>query len=379
MDNVTHTLVGLTLARTRLGRAGRGTTAALVLASSAPDIDIVTLAGGGSAYLHWHRGPTHGPLGIVGLGIVTAALVWLGRRLFDKRATDSPAPFVQLALVSMIGVLVHVLMDIPTSYGIRVLSPFSWHWYAEDWMPIVDIYLIAVLAAGLFFGRGSEAARRQNVKLALALMLVDYAVRGVAHHEAILLAPRAFGPTLPASCDGTRASSAPFEHWPLPPPAPPQDGAHRCLIELAAMPDFLSPFSWDLIAQTSNSYETFEVDLLDARYRQAPGRGEVLWRHTVRYPNVWTPAALEAARAPTANLFLGFSRFPLVRASVDSAGMATVRWTDMRFAAGRGGQPPAAAAARGRDGGIAASAGSLFAVTVRLGANGRVLGETFGR
>ena len=41
MDNLTHTLFGLTLARTPLGRAGRGVTTALVLASNAPDIDAV--------------------------------------------------------------------------------------------------------------------------------------------------------------------------------------------------------------------------------------------------------------------------------------------------------------------------------------------------
>jgi len=34
MDNLTHTLFGLTLARTPLGRSGRGVTMALVLASS---------------------------------------------------------------------------------------------------------------------------------------------------------------------------------------------------------------------------------------------------------------------------------------------------------------------------------------------------------
>src|SRR5438067_2879918 len=92
MDNLTHTLFGLTLARTPLGRAGRGTTAALVLASNAPDIDIVTTAGGVLGYLRWHRGPTHGPLGVVGLGLVTAGLVWVGRRFLDRRrARASPA------------------------------------------------------------------------------------------------------------------------------------------------------------------------------------------------------------------------------------------------------------------------------------------------
>jgi len=75
LDNLTHSLFGATLARTPLSRAGRGTTAALILASNAPDVDIVTTAGGAVKYLEWHRGMTHGPLGIVGLGIVSAALV----------------------------------------------------------------------------------------------------------------------------------------------------------------------------------------------------------------------------------------------------------------------------------------------------------------
>ena len=41
MDNLTHSLFGLTLARTPLRKAGRGVTTTLVLASNAPDIDIV--------------------------------------------------------------------------------------------------------------------------------------------------------------------------------------------------------------------------------------------------------------------------------------------------------------------------------------------------
>src|SRR4029453_5549359 len=110
MDNVTHTLFAATLARTPLGRAGRGTTAALIIASNLPDIDIITTAGGAASYLQWHRGPTHGPIGIVGLGILPAALVSLASRYVpplkrDKTgaagATGSPvASFAMLAVVS---------------------------------------------------------------------------------------------------------------------------------------------------------------------------------------------------------------------------------------------------------------------------------------
>src|SRR5438046_3554535 len=137
MDNVTHTLFALTLARTPLGRAGRGTTAALVLASNAPDIDIVAAVRGGVSYLAWHRGPTHGALGIAGLSLVTAGLVWLGRRELDRRARPSArtarssrdhesaaagnATFAMLAAISVIAVILHIAMDLPTSYGTRIL------------------------------------------------------------------------------------------------------------------------------------------------------------------------------------------------------------------------------------------------------------------
>ena len=378
MDNVTHTLFALTLARTRLGRAGRGATTALVLASNAPDIDIVTLAGGGLNYLHWHRGPTHGPLGIIGLGLATAGLVLAGRRVFDKRKAEPGASYLQLALVSVVGVLLHVLMDLPTSYGTRSLSPISWHWYAEDWMPIIDIYLLTALAAGLVFGRGSDEIRRHNVSIVLSVMLVIYGVRAVAHHEALALAPRLFGPTLPAPCAGAPRRSAPadlFDDWPQESVALPAE--HRCLVDIAATPNLIFPFRWLVIAQTSNSYETFDVNLLDSRYRQPPSEGEALWRHAFHFPNPWTPAAFAAAQAPAARLFLGFSRFPLVRSFVDPGGVTTVQWTDMRFAAIGGASRPGRGGPPGR--GNVVSAGDFFAVSVRVSSDGRVLNEVFGR
>src|SRR6476469_8495735 len=200
MDNLTHTLFALTLARTPLARAGRGTTAALVLASNAPDVDILATAGGAVKYLEWHRGMTHGPIGVVGLAIISAALVWIGRRFYDRRwppdraaaAASEPAlardaSFAMLVAVSIIGVLLHVLMDLPTSYGTRLLSPFDWHWFAVDIMPILDIYLLGALAAGLVFGRRTDAARSRNAVIVLTLMAANYGVRIVAHDRALAL------------------------------------------------------------------------------------------------------------------------------------------------------------------------------------------------
>ena len=128
MDNVTHTLFALTLARPRLGRAGRGTTTALVLASNAPDIDIVTTAGGVANYLHWHRRPTHGLPGILHArcrhGRTRLERPALLRRPACAHTSDerrhragtthvANASFRALVLVSIVGVLLHVLMDLP--------------------------------------------------------------------------------------------------------------------------------------------------------------------------------------------------------------------------------------------------------------------------
>ena len=366
MDNLTHTLFGLTLARTPLARAGRGTTAALVLGSNAPDIDFVALAGGSVSYLRWHRGPTHGPLGILGLGVVAAAIVWLGRRLYDRHVPDElNASFPMLIAASIIGAVFHVLMDLPTAYGTRMLSPFDWRWFSIDVMPIIDIYLLMALAAGLLFGQRSIAARRRNALLVLTLMAANYGVRAVAHYRALTLVPTLFGPTLPQWCDGAKqADGNPLDVWPRPvAPVLTSTTASRCLVELAAMPTYVSPFQWRIVAQVSNAYELRDVDLLDRRVQSDDG-GNAPWRLTLRYPNIWTPAVERAALTETGGAFLGFSRFPAARSVVDAAGATTVRWADMRYAGGLVALGPQN------------SAPNPFTATIRIGPTGDVLLET---
>jgi membrane-bound metal-dependent hydrolase YbcI (DUF457 family) len=367
MDNVTHTLFALTLARTRLGRGGRGMTAALILASNAPDIDIVATLGGTANYLAWHRGPTHGPLGVAGLGALTAGIVWgwhrfAGRNRRAEAAVAPAAAFHRLLMVSMIGVAAHILMDLPTSYGTRLLSPFDWRWFAIDWMPIVDIYLLTALGAGLVFGALSADARTRNVVIALTLMAAIYGVRGVAHGRALALAPRLFGPTLPRPCAPGPSPAALLDSWPQPASAAPG----RCLIEVAALPTFLSPFSWRVVAHSSDSYQIEDVNLLDRRFRTDALPSEALWRRAVRFPNTWTPVTADAARARTAQIFLGFSRMPAPRMSVDATGAASVEWTDLRFLTG-----PLMSRPRPR-------LATPFTVTVRLDADQRIIGERLG-
>ena len=299
MDNVTHTLFALTIARTPLGRV-RGATAALVLASNAPDIDIVAALGGSANYLAWHRGPTHGPLGVVGLAAVTAGLVrgaqWYARRRSSLSMASgtslpdaAPASFAKLFAVAAVGILAHVLMDLPTSYGTRVLSPFTWRWFAMDLMPIVDIYLLAILGAGLAIGRGSPQRARNAAAIVLVLMATNYGVRAAAHQRALAMAERTLGPRLPPPCDPRQAFRSLVDSWPRPTPAAGQNQVPAdCLVEAAAILAFLSPFGWRIIARLPRAYEMSNLAL-------GGSAGS-----PTRVSNHWTPLVAEAARTPTA-------------------------------------------------------------------------------
>jgi hypothetical protein len=197
-------------------------------------------------------------------------------------------------------------------------------------------------------------------------MAVNYGVRAAAHHEAIALVPRLFGPTLPRRCEGAPERRTPVDVWPMTEVSGPSSG-QRCLVDVAAIPTFSSPFGWRVILAMSNAYEIRDVDLLDAQWRGGEDDSETPWRTSVRYPNVWTPVVEQAARTPLGQLFLGFSRFPAARSTVDPRGVTIVRWTDVRFAAGLVAVPQPRP---GRD---------LFTATVRIGADGSILEERLGR
>jgi inner membrane protein len=325
MDNLTHTLFAVTLARTPLARAGRGTTAALLIASNVPDVDIVAAAGGALSYLHWHRGPTHGPLGIAGLGLMTAAAVRVGDRWITGRG--DAAPLARLWAVAACGVLFHVMMDLPTSYGTRALSPLDWRWFALDWVPIIDPVLWVLLGGGLLIGAWSANARRRLAALVLALMAVHYGIRAAGHRRAIELAS-----TPPAASE-----AAPI---------------------VTAIPTFLSPFSWRLIVARPGAYDMRDVDVLAREHARGTSP-------PASFPNVWSAAVFAAARSRTAQIFLGFSRTPTVRATPHGDGSTTVRWTDLRFV------DPSA--------GNESPRSDLFTAAVRIDAHGRILDERLGR
>ena len=153
MDPVTHTLVGASLAATRLGSRTRMATAALVVGANLPDIDVLSFAWGTDAALGFRRGWTHGVLALAILPALLAfALAWLARRR-PAGTGDPPLSLGWLLALCYLAVLTHPSLDWLNVYGMRWLMPFDGTWFYGDSMFIVDPWLWLILGTGWLAGR----------------------------------------------------------------------------------------------------------------------------------------------------------------------------------------------------------------------------------
>ncbi len=301
MDNVTHTLTALALANAGLNRKTRFATAALVIGSSLPDIDILWGFGGGATYLKYHRGFTHSLIGGTLLAIaLAAAMYYLGRKIPAKKNAP-PQDARWTFLVCWIALEGHVLMDFTNAYGIRPFLPFSSRWYGWDIMFIFDPLLLAVLIAGLAIpalfrliseevGAGKPSFRRGAI-LSLGFLVLLWGLRTFAHRRVVnLLDSHTYGQENP--------------------------------VRLGAFPSLSNPFDWVGVVETDSAYHILPVNALD---------DDVDAEKSQRFFKTLDSPALEAAKnARAAVIFLDFARFPWANVEETNSGY-NVTLRDLRF------------------------------------------------
>lgn len=155
MDNVTHSLLGVLLARAVdpwIG-ARRGALWAAILASNIPDADLLLNAVFDDAklgYLVHHRGHTHTLVGALPLALGVAAVA---------RWRDPEAPFGRLVALAIGAAALHLGADAWNNYGVHPFWPFDDRWYYGDFVFIVEPWLWAALlplAWDTFRGRATR-------------------------------------------------------------------------------------------------------------------------------------------------------------------------------------------------------------------------------
>jgi len=299
MDPLTHAAVGLFLSRAGLNRWTPRATPILILAAEAPDIDIVTLAGGALGYLHYHRHLTHSLIMMPVMALLPVALV--------RAAGRKPIRWAGAFCAALVGVASHLLLDLTNTWGVRLFLPFSSAWQRLDLTNVVDPWIWAALFLGIsgpFLSRlvgGEIESGRARPKshgrgfaiFALLFVLVYNCGRAELHARAVAVADaRDYRGAAPA--------------------------------RVAAVPSAANPLRWQALIETDDFYALAPVDLTQDF---DPARAAVYYKPE-------SNPAFDAARAtPAFRYFLQFAQFPLWRATpaAELENGQRVELTDMRF------------------------------------------------
>lgn len=291
MEPVTHALTSLALARVGQRRLPRFGMAMLVVAGVAPDLDYASYLGGAGSFLRYDRTLLHSLLSSFVLAIALTAVFYFVALHRDEKTSeleDSRFPkltFGAAFLVCSIGIAAHLLLDLVSGVGVRLLWPFRARWFAFDLLREFDIWILACLVVGLLspmlIGLVNEeiGERKKSTSgggsaiAALALILACLGVRGVLHSRAVDLLES-------------------------------HDYHGRVALAVGAFPEATSLLEWRGVVSTDNTIEEIGVPLAGGR--------EFEPEHSVtQYKPDDSPVLVAGEQTAAARRVLEYARFPL--------------------------------------------------------------------
>jgi inner membrane protein len=353
MDNLTHSLVGLTAAKAGLEKLSPGATTLCVLAANAPDSDIIVLAFGDRwTFLQHHRGITHAIVGVISLAIILPLIFYGVDHLWSRYKDQPPRTRLKgLMWASFVASATHPLLDWTNNYGIRFFLPWSQKWSYGDLVFIVDPYMWLVLGGAVFLL--TSRSRFSKVVWAVIAALLTFLV---------VASPRSGGlpyPNLIAvgwvvmiiafivlSINGARerwgrdiafvAIAFVLFYWSFLAFAHARAFARgneeaaklamangETVARVAAMPRLANPFRWDCVFETDRAMYRFDLGLLG-------GNGTAV-RYEKPGPELNGVVDYVSQQRP-AQIFLNFARFPVLKLADPGCTTRTlVQLADLRY------------------------------------------------
>jgi inner membrane protein len=318
MEPVTHFLTGACLGRSGFNRKTAYATLAMTLAAEAPDIDVLWGFRGPVAGFEHHRGITHTFLGAPFMALAVTGIVWLIHRWRKKPPAIQPR-WALLWLFALIADLSHLLLDFTNNYGLRPFFPFNPHWYAWSIVfifdPLIFLALLSSFVMPWLFGLADReiGVRRTPFRgrawsiAALVFIVLWWSLRNAEHAHAMAL---------------VRST----------------DVVQQPILKIDAEPAIVDPFTWHVIAETKDYYQTVEVHTLhDQVEDRSPDASDIIYKPEV------TPAVMAAKQSWLGRAYLDWARFPVTTdagndpvpydtAPTPQSGWHTVEFQDLRFA-----------------------------------------------
>jgi len=304
MEPAAQALAAIALSRAGLNRLTPHATPILIAAALAPDLDLLSAAGGASIYLHLHRTLFHSLPGGIALALIVAAIA----TTILYRRKPPLSSFLCISAVSFSGLALHLVLDLSDAEGLRLLWPFrpTWQgWYLTPNLdPIILIILIASISLPALFKLVSEeiGERKKHAHVprrwaiaALTLIALYLGGRATLHSQAIDLL---------------------------------QSAIYRGEVPLSAgaYPDSISPFEWRGIAATDNTLQEIEIHL---------GSGEKFDpdRAITHYKPAQPQILAAAEKSSAVRAFVQYARFPIASVQQTDSGAWHVELRDLRIPA----------------------------------------------
>jgi inner membrane protein len=313
MDTITHALTGAVIAKAiNDEKVGNWGTIAGLAMGFFPDSDFVLGLFNRQFYLEYHRDFTHSLLLIP---LYALFFSWLFVKISKRHHFWSYFKICLPVLVS------HAILDLLTSYGTMILSPFFDHRFSWDLVFVIDLVFSGIIffpwMISIFWkNKAHWVCRGSLIGLTLYILFC-----WVQHHQAIELT-KAFAKNLNAE-----------------------------VIQIASLPQPLSPFRWANYVETEDKVYQGFVNLTLKEPPQPLGRqaesrsnfSKLLERlrglyqppgkvHYQSYQKLQDSPWIEKALATEGvKFYYWFAQFPVVKAVNSKEGRHRVEFMDVRF------------------------------------------------
>ena len=315
VDSITHALTGVVIAKAiddeKIGTWG---TIAGLSMGFFPDSDFILGLFSRQFYLEYHRDFTHSLLLIPFYALFFSWIfVKISRRPYFWN-------FYKICLPVLVS---HVILDLLTSYGTMIFSPFFEHRYSWDLIFMIDIIFSGIIFLPFLFSFFWKRKSRWICRGAL-IGLPLYILFCLVQHNRAIEITKGFAKDL-----------------------------NEEVVQVASLPQPLSPFRWANYVETKKRvYEGF-VDLLtkekalnidgkvefalDGSFFERLRRLNILYQppEKVKYQS-WqrlngSPWVEKALATKGVKFFYWFARFPVVKSVNSRDGTHRVEFMDVRF------------------------------------------------
>jgi inner membrane protein len=306
VDSITHTLTGAVIARAiddeKVGNWG---TIAGLTTGFFPDTDFVLGLFNRQFYLEYHRDFTHSLLLIPFYALLFS---WIFVKISRRKHFWS---FYKICLPVLVS---HVLLDLLTSYGTMIFSPFFEHRFAWDLIFIVDLFFSGIiflpLVTSFFWKRMAQWICRGSL-----IGLTIYILFCWVQHNRAIEVTKSFARNL-----------------------------NEEVVQMASMPQPIFPFRWANYIETKDRVYQGFVDLcrkerpksistsssylekLNSLYYPP---GNVQYRSWTKLPS--SPWVEKALQTDGVKFYYWFARFPVVKSVNSRDGRHRVEFMDVRF------------------------------------------------